>query len=1048
MKNFSFRKMRFWIAVGGCGLVAALALGAGAQTVPVAQLTRALRWRSVGPYVGGRATAVAGIASEPNVYYVGTAGGGIWETRDAGRQWENISDRYFKTGNIGALAVAPSKPSIIYAGAGDSGDRNTVLTAGAGRGGVYKSRDGGTTWTQMGLADTGVISWIVVDPHNPDVVYAAAFGRVFAPDTERGVYKSTDGGTTWKKVLYVNDHTAAESLAIDPQNPQIVYATMWQVWRRAWALSSGGPGSGIYKTTDGGAHWSNITRSPGLPKGILGKVDIALAPSAPNVLYTVIQADYKPGLPGGLFRSENGGQSWTLMNDSLEVSQRAYYYGRVYVDPQDANTVYVPNVGVFVSHDGGKTLISLHPPHGDNHVFWINPDHPQDLIEGNDGGATVSLDGGKTWSSEDNQPTGQFYHANLDEQFPFHIYGAQQDEGSSEAPSAEAGGLIPAVWTRLAGGEECWVVPVPEKPWITYSCGYFSINSRENRRTGEVSEVSPWPDDKNGSAGNQMKYRWGWNHHAETTSPTNPKLFVLGANVLFETSDEGDTWKQISPDLTRNDQSKQDRSGGPISKDQTGEEMYDTISAVAFSPLSDQVIWAGSDDGLVHVTTDGGAHWSGVRPPELPTWAIITSIEPSHSEAGAAYLSASRYMWDDWKPYVFKTTDFGKHWTAITNGLPSDEYVNSVRQDPNDPDLLLAGTARTVYMSLNGGGQWMPLGLNLPPVRVNDIEIQPQQHAVVLATFGRAFWVLDDLQFLEQLRGAKAERDAAYLFRPQQAWLVKRSSFAFGRARVGGQNLAAGATVFFHLPANYNAATPVKLTFSNAAGAVIASVPLPEKPARGRFGRVRRAAKLRPGMNRFQWNLRYPDATDVNGILWSVNGASEPVGPEVVPGTYYVQLSYGDSQTPKQPLVVKLDPRLSTTQAQLEQRFALMMRIYDAENQLDGTLNQALEVQRQLAKAVAADPGATRAALQASYDGLSKQIGELVDLRIQSSEGGLMFRAMLHAWLTNIGKQVDQQFRAPTPGMAQVADLYIQQADAGVAGLKAELAKAKTALGN
>ncbi|MGH9480398.1 MAG: WD40/YVTN/BNR-like repeat-containing protein, partial [Terriglobales bacterium] len=516
-----------------------------------------------------------------------------------------------------------------------------------------------------------------------------------------------------------------------------------------------------------------------------------------------IQADYKPGLPGGLFRSNDGGESWTMMSDSLEISQRAYYYGRVYVDPKDANTVYLPNVDVYESHDGGRTLIRLQPPHGDNHVFWINPDNSQDLIEGNDGGATVSLDGGKTWSSEDNQPTGQFYHANLDNQFPFHIYGAQQDEGSSEAPSAVPSGTIPAVWTRVAGGEECWVVPVPDRPWITYSCGYFSINLKDDRRTGEVREVSPWPSDKNGSAGSQIKFRWGWNHHAAATSPTNPRLFVLGANVLFETADGGTNWKQISPDLTRNDKSKQDRSGGPISKDQTGEEMYDTISAVAFSPLTGQTIWAGSDDGLVHVTTDGGAHWNAVRPPSLPAWAVITCIEPSHTQAGAAYLSASRYMWDDWKPYVYHTTDYGQHWTAISAGLPADQYVNSIRQDPSEPNLLFAGTALTVYMSPDGGGNWMPLGLNLPPVRVNDIEIQAQQHAVVLATFGRSYWVLDNLQFLEQLSGARVApvaHDALYVFKPQQAWLVKRSGRGYGGGAAGGVNAPAGATVFYHLP--------------------------------------------------------------------------------------------------------------------------------------------------------------------------------------------------------------------------------------------------------
>lgn len=1043
-----FKNDRVLSIVAATILCLSSAHAASTPFVSPAILTAALHWRSVGPYVGGRVTAVAGLAHEPTIYYMGAASGGVWKTDDAGYHWKNISDRSFKTNNIGAIAVAPSNPNIVYVGAGDASDRNTIQTTDGVDGGVYKSTDAGKTWTQVGLEKTQSISWICVDPRNPDVVYVAAFGDPFAPSTHRGVYKTTNGGKTWKQVLYVNDQTAAVSLAMDPHNPQLIYASMWQVSRHPWALSSGGPGSGLYKTTDGGAHWSNISHHPGLPHGILGNIGVALAPSNPNVVYTIMQAKYRPGHPGGLFKSVNGGQTWTEMNDSLDITQRLWYFGNLYVDPQDPNTIYVPNVRLFVSHDSGKTLTELHPPHGDNHVFWINPDHPQDFIEGNDGGATVTLNGGQTWSTEDNQPTGQFYHVNLDDQFPFHIYGAQQDEGSSEGPSAVTFGRIPAVWRRVAGGEDCQVVPVPGKPWITFSCGEFSVIRKGNRRTGEVDEVSPWPDDKNGSAGYEMKYRWGWTHRPAAFSPVNPKEFILGANVLFKTVDEGVNWTKISPDLTRNDKSKQRRSGGPIAKDQTGEEMYDTITAIGLSPLSDQIIWAGSDDGLVHVTTDGGKIWSAVRPPSLPKWAIITCIEPSHTQEGTAYLSASRYMWDDWKPYVYQTTDFGKHWTKITTGLPNNQYIESVRQDPSDPELLLAGSNQTVYMSINGGQRWSPLRLNLPLVRVEDIAFQPEQHAVVLATFGRGYWVLDNLQFLEQATQAHVTRKVPYLFKPQQTWLVKRRVFSFfGHA--GGENLAPGANVFFYLPATYTAGDKVKLSFTTADGKLIRSFTLPFHVLKTRNSNrsihPSEPKQLHAGVvNRFLWNLHYPDAVDVHGILWTYNGASEPVGPQVVPGTYYAVLSY-DGHTQRQRFTVKLDPRLHTSQAALKQRFDLMMRIHRALNRLDTTLNHALTTRHALGDAIAAKRVRGEAAQQA-YERLRQDIDHLVNLKIQSNEGGLMFRARLHAWLTNIDQAVNQEYRAPTPSMVQVADEYMREARAGVTRLKAAIAEARRQL--
>ena len=1028
-----FKSNRFLMALSSVASFL-VTLTASAATVPATQLTNALHWRSVGPYLGGRVTSLAGVPAEPSLFYMATAGGGVWETKDYGHNWKNISDRYFQTGSIGAIAIAPSDPKIIYAGTGDPAIRNTFLTGD----GMYKSTDAGKTWSRIGLEETEVISGIIVDPNDPDVVYVAAMGHVWAPNPERGVFKTTDGGKTWKKVLYVNEDTGAITLAVDPKNPQVLYAAMWQAYRRHWTFSSGGPGSGIYKTTDGGTHWKNISRTPGLPGGVFGKVGLAVAPSDSNVVYALVQANYEPGHPGGLFRSDDAGQSWRLMNDSLDITQRAFYYNTVYVDPKDPNTIYLPNADVFVSHDSGKKLSKLHPPHGDNHVFWINPNDPRTLIEGNDGGATVSLDGGKSWSAEDNQPTGQFYHANLDEQFPFHIYGAQQDRGSVEASNA-----VPTEWASVSGGEMTWVVPTPGKPWVTYGSGYYSQEWREDRRTEISTQVSTSGEWKFGSAGDKVDYRYGWMHHPKVFAPHNPKELLIGANVLFETLDEGVHWRVMSPDLTRNDRKKQQRPGGPISADVTGEEEFDTISSIAFSPMQDDTIWTGSDDGLVYVTTDTGAHWKEVRPPKLPTWSTITCVEPSHTMPGTAYVSASRYDWDDFHPYLYKTTDYGKHWSEITAALPGNQYIESVREDPDDPSLLFAGTSSTVYMSLDGGAQWQPLTRNLPAVRVSDVEIQPEQHAVAIATFGRAFWVMDDLQFLEQLNSAQVASDAPYLFKPQQAWLVTRRRAPEGPdSRNEGKSLPPGAAVFLHLPADYDGKVPVKLSFTDASGKQIRTFTLPI--ADKKTGKPKE--KLHPGMNRFLWDLHYPDAVDVKGIYESEHsqGPKPPVGPEVVPGTYYAVLSYAGI-TQKESFAVRLDTRLPTTQAELQRRFDLLMQIHDSIGRLDGALNQAIDARSALEKAIA-DKTASGSRAQKALAGLNHDIDDLVDLRIQSDEGSLVYAGRLRAWLSWLASQVSASFLPPTPAMLSAANTYIGQEHEGVIRLRADAKRAHQVL--
>ncbi|MBV8150005.1 MAG: glycosyl hydrolase, partial [Candidatus Eremiobacteraeota bacterium] len=576
---------------------------------PPAGLTAKMQWRSVGPFVGGRVVAVAGVPSDPDLFYMGGVDGGIWKSTDYGLQWNNISDDTLPgdSNSIGAIAVAPSNSNVIYAGTGESDIRGDFITGD----GVFKSSDAGKTWQYAGLSDTHTISTLVIDPQNSNVVYASSMGHVFRPNNQGGVYKTTDGGKSWTKVLSGNDRTGAIVVVMDRRRPQTLYAAMWQAERHPWNLTSGGPGSGLYKTTDGGAHWTEISRNPGYATGVLGRLGVAVAPSNSNVVYSIVQAK-----DGGVFRSDDGGAHWRRTNAQMELRQRAFYYMAVYVDPIDPNTVYAPNVvGLWKSTDGGQSFIALRPPHGDNHIVWINPRNPKILLEGNDGGATVSTDGGKTWSSEHNQPTGQFYHVSLDDQFPFHIYGAQQDEGSTQGTSAALGGTIgDSDWGRAAYGESTFVALQPGNPDVTFGSGYFTIFLQYDSKTGEYRSVSPYPYYLEGASSGELKYRWGWTHPV-LFSPANSKELLIASQVVQKSDDYGQTWQTISPDLTRDDKSSEAPTGGPVDLDQTSAEVYRDISSLAVSPLDNGVIWAGSADGLVHVTTDGGAHWTAVTPP-------------------------------------------------------------------------------------------------------------------------------------------------------------------------------------------------------------------------------------------------------------------------------------------------------------------------------------------------------------------------------------------------------------------------------------------------
>jgi photosystem II stability/assembly factor-like uncharacterized protein len=1045
------------LTAGTAALLAA-ALTAASAAAPQGPDAK-LEWRSVGPYIGGRVVAVTGVPSQRDLFYMGAVDGGVWKSTNYGVSWTNITDHKLPgtSDSIGAIAVAPSNPKVIYAGTGESDIRGDVITGD----GVFRSDDAGGHWRPAGLPDTHTISAIVVDPHDPDVVYASSMGHVFESNSERGVFKSTDGGKSWSKILYVDDRTGAIDLVMDPGHPQVLYAAMWQAYRTPWKLDDGGPGSGLYKSTDGGAHWTEVSRHPGFPQGTLGRIGVSVVASRPQVVYAIVQAKH-----GGVFRSDDGGGSWHRVNSNWSLRQRAFYYMSIYADPTNANVVYVPEVDAcWVSRDGGKTFSKLHTPHGDNHIIWINPNEPQILLEGNDGGATVSTDGGKTWSTEHNQPTGQFYHVALDQQFPFHIYGAQQDEGSFEGPSATAHGMIPVGdWHEVAYGESTFVAPKPGDPNVTFGSGYFSIFLSYNLATGQFRDVSPWPDYLEGSSAGEQKYRFGWTHPV-FFSPADPKELLIASQVILRSDDYGLTWSAISPDLTRNDPATEQTSGGPIDADQSGAELFPDVAALAVSPLDKQEIWAGSADGLVHVTRDGGKTWQAITPPQLPQWAEISSIEPSHQSAGTAFLTASRYMWDDFHPYVYETTDYGQHWTAMTTGLPDDEYVLAVRQDPSDPRLLFLGTKSTVFVTFDGGAHWQPLSLNLPHVQVRDIAINTRQGDVTVATHGRAFWVLDNLALLEQMSlQPSVGADDAQVFAPETAWESHdygSNPFAKYQHDVGS-NPPFGASVFFHVPDTYHGKVPVKLTFLDGDGHVVRTFALHLKTRQPKLAPAQhdnltpiqekqqadeKLTAITAGYNRFQWDLRYPDATEVTGFQTPIaaGGLDDSAqGPMVIPGRYTVVLDY-DGRKSQRTFEVALDPRLHPAPDALQQRLALEMQIHTTLDTLDKTINQAIATREKLEAAVAHHKVAAGKA-QAALAALDQAIGGSVQLDLHSSEAPLLHESKLRSHLAYLAANIDLAYEMPTAAEHQVFHDLDQEAQTGEQQLKAAIAQGEQAL--
>jgi len=930
-----------------------------------------LEWRLIGAHRGGRVVAVAGDSQHPMTFYFGACAGGVWKTSDGGTYWENVSDSYFHTAAVGAIAVADSDPNVIYAGMGESCIRVDVSHGD----GVYKSTDGGRTWAHLGLEDTRHIARIRIDPHNPDLVYVAALGHAFGPNKERGVYRTRDGGKTWDKILFRSVNAGAIDLSLDPSNPRILFAAIWEARRTPWSITSGGPDSSLYASTDGGDSWIELTNNPGLPRGSKGRIAVAVSRAKAGRVWALVEAQ-----DGGLFRSDNAGSTWERVNEDARLRRRPWYFSHIFADPQDPERIYVLSQAAFTSTDGGRTFTELTTPHVDNHDLWIDPREPTRMIEGNDGGACVSFNRGASWSTIENQPTAEFYHLAVDNQFPYRVYGTQQDNSAISVPSRSNLGAIRLSEAYPVGSSESGHIAVrPDDANIVYSGAVGSapggggILLRYDHRSGEVRIITVWPEATGIAGAKDLKYRFQWTYPI-ALSPHNPNVLFSTGNHVFRSADEGTSWEMISPDLTRNDATKMEASGGPITQEGAGADVYGTIFAFAESPHERGVFWAGSDDGLLHLSRDGGMTWNSVTPPDLPEWTTINTIEPSPHDPAAVYVSATRYKLDDTHPYLYKTKDYGKTWQIITNGIPADDFTRVIREDPIQRGLLYAGTETGLYISFDDGAHWLPFRQNLPVVPVYDLAVKDGD--LIAATHGRSFWILDDLTPLRQM-AAGDHQGAVQLFRPRPTYRVipqmglgyapgpgKNYGLALGilatycevqsptgtvrRFLNAGTNPPDGVIVTYSL---YQESTaPVTLTFLDHGGRVINSYgseavgdaegAIQSKPSR---------VPAKPGTNRFVWDMRWPAPPPVVGDTSMGPSITLPQGlrgPLVPPGSYQVRLTTGGEARTEEFEIIR-NPRLTATQADLDAQFALLVQIYGKLADANDAVNRIRETCRQ-----------------------------------------------------------------------------------------------------
>lgn len=825
----------------------------------------ALEYRLLGPFRGGRSAAVTGVPNKPNLFYFGATGGGVWRTQNGGRTWENISDGYFG-GSIGAIEVAEDDPNVLYVGGGEQTVRGNVSSGY----GMWKSVDAGKTWTKAGLEKSRHIPRIATHPKNHNIVYAAVLGDLYKPTQDRGVYKSLDGGTTWKRVLFANENAGATDLTLDPNNPRILYASTWNVRRTPYSLSSGGEGSALWKSTDSGETWKEISKNKGFPTDTLGIIGVTVSPLNSERVWAIVENKEK----GGVYRSDDGGATWEQVNSDRSLRQRAWYYTRIYADTKDENTVYVLNVSYHKSTDGGKTFKSSYAPHGDHHDLWIAPEDAMRMIMGDDGGAQISYDGGETWSTYHNQPTAQFYRVTTDNAFPYRIYGAQQDNSTVRIPYRTEGWSIGEDdWEDTAGGESAHIAVDPENPDIVYGGSYDGFLTRVNHKTGTVRSISVWPDNPMGHGAEDFKYRFQWNFPI-FFSPHDPKVLYTASNHLHKTTNEGESWELISPDLTRNDASKLKSSGGPITQDNTSVEYYCTIFAAAESPKTPGLLWTGSDDGLVFVSRNGGKDWTNATPKGMPEWMMINSVEPSRYNEGTCYIAGTRYKSGDYAPYLYKTTDYGKTWKKITTGIPAEHFTRVVREDGKQQGLLYAGTEAGMYISFNDGESWQPFQLNLPIVPITDLACKDNN--LIVATQGRSMWVVDDLTVLHQLAAAKGKGN--FLYKPRDTY---RMDGGYNKGSLtAGTNHPDGVMVYYNLEDPED--KDIRLSFLSLQNDTIKTFSTKAKKDK---------LEVKKGSNLFVWDTRGDGAEKLDGmILWWASLEA----PKAVPGIYKVVLEVGD----------------------------------------------------------------------------------------------------------------------------------------------------------
>ncbi|HWE48135.1 MAG TPA: hypothetical protein VG407_19110 [Caulobacteraceae bacterium] len=985
---------------------AAKAATAPAPTAPTVKVDPAafsgLHWRGIGPYRGGRAIAVTGVVGEPGVFYFGGAAGGVWKSTDSGATWRPIFDGVDES-SIGAIAVAPSNPNVIYVGSGEGALRGNITWGN----GVYKSVDAGKTWTHIGLEDTRQIGAVIVDPTNPDIVMVAAIGHAFGPNSERGVFRSADGGKTWTKVLYRDDHTGAIDVTMDPNNPKIVYAAMYQVERQPWTFTSGGPGSGLFRSSDAGVTWTEL-KGNGLPGGILGRIDVSVSKADSNRIYAMIEAK-----DGGLYRSDDAGKSWTLVSADGRIRQRAWYFSKTYADPKDPNTVYVLNTGVLKSTDGGKTWNLVPAKHGDHHGLWIDPSDPARMINANDGGASVSLDGGNTWSTQDNQPTAQFYHVSVDaKRWPYWVYGAQQDNSNLAIASFDDDGTIgPRDWFAAGGGEAGYVVADPNHPNVIYSDSENGFN-KYNIETRQDEDISPWPVDNSGHPASELLHRFNWTSPL-MISPHDSDALYAASEVVWKSTDHGQSWKIISPDLTRNDRTKQFASGGPLTKDITSVEYYDTIFSLNESPLTKGMLWAGTDDGLVQVTRDDGGHWANITPKAMPAWGSVDSVEPSHYDTETAFIAVDRHKLDDIEPYAFKTNDGGKSWSPIVNGLPHGAVVHVVREDPVRRGLLYAGTEKGVFVSFDEGASWQSLQMDLPASPIHDLTLRGAD--LIAATHGRSFWILDDIT---PLRQASAQMADAVLYKPQTALRLSYPDSLDHSASLG-ENPPAGVLIDYYLKEAPKGELTVDIY--DASGAEVRHlssaksdkvVQPPEWP-----DQIVPDDKIpaKAGMNRLAWDLRMSDPEQIPGAFYS---GPTPRGPRVVPGVYQIKMSV-NGQSYTQPLTVVVDPRVPDSEPAVRAKVAMAIATEKDIDRLHRAVNEIRATEAALDKISAPMAGkpadkkliADAVALRGHLTPIEEQ---LMQVNMKGSEANLAFPGMLNEQYATFAMTLDDADTMPT----------------------------------